>query len=44
MIQTCHYGVAMGNASQELKQYADAICEDINHDGVYCELKRLKLI
>lgn len=44
MIKTCHYGVAMGNASKELKQYADAICESIDDDGVYHELKRLKLI
>lgn len=44
MMKTCHYGVAMGNASKELKQYADAICESIDDDGVYHELKRLKLI
>lgn len=33
-------GVAMGNACEELKALADAVCEDVEHDGVYCELRR----
>lgn len=33
-------GVAMGNACEELKALADAVCEDVAHDGVYHELRR----
>lgn len=33
-------GVAMGNACDELKALADAVCEDVAHDGVYHELRR----
>ncbi|MEG0276331.1 MAG: HAD family hydrolase [Coprobacillus sp.] len=43
MIQACHYGVVMGNGSKELKKYASTICESVEDDGVYHELKRLKL-
>lgn len=32
--------VAMGNACEELKALADAVCEDVDHDGVYHELCR----
>lgn len=32
--------VAMGNACEELKALADAVCEDVAHDGVYRELCR----
>ena len=43
MIQACGHGVVMGNGSQELKQYGDAICESVQDDGIYHELKRLGL-
>ena len=33
----------MGNGSQELKQYGDAICESVQDDGIYHELKSLGL-
>lgn len=36
-------GVAMGNACEELKALADAVCEDVDHDGVCHELRRLGL-
>lgn len=44
MIQLCHIGVAMGNGSQELKKWADIVCETVQEDGVYHELKRQGLI
>ena len=43
MIQACGHGVVMGNGSQELKQYGDAICESVQDDGIYHELHRLGL-
>jgi len=44
MIKTCAYGVVMANGSQELKQYADTICESVQEDGIYHEFKRLGLM
>lgn len=44
MIQACQYSVVMGNGSSELKQYANAICESVQEDGVYHEMKRLGLL
>lgn len=44
MIKTCHHSVAMGNACEEIKQYASIICESVDDDGVYYELKRLEII
>lgn len=35
MLQTVGTGVAMGNASQDLKSVADAICGDVAEDGIY---------
>lgn len=43
MIQTCGRGVVMGNGSEELKPYGDAICESVQEDGIYHELHRLGL-
>lgn len=43
MIQACGRGVVMGNGSEELKQYGDAICESVQEDGIYHELHRLGL-
>lgn len=39
-IQAAGVGVAMGNACEELKALADAVCEDAARDGVYHELRR----
>lgn len=36
--------VAMGNACKELKQIANSICENVENDGIYYELKRMELI
>ena len=44
MIETAGIGVAMGNACEELKERADAVCEDVCADGVYYELNRLGLV
>lgn len=44
MMKTCHRSVAMGNACEEIKQYASAVCESVDNDGVYYELKRLEII
>lgn len=44
MIQTCGRGVAMGNANEGLKQVADSVCESVQEDGIYHELKRLGII
>lgn len=40
VLQAAGVGVAMGNACEELKALADAVCEDVAHDGVYHELRR----
>lgn len=44
MMKTCHHSVAMGNACEEIKHYASIVCESVDDDGVYYELKRLELI
>ncbi|MDO4467690.1 MAG: HAD family hydrolase [Bacillota bacterium] len=44
MIQTCARGVAMGNANPLLKEIADSVCESVQEDGIYHELKRLGII
>lgn len=35
---------AMGNACDELKKIADKVCESVENDGVYHEMKRMGLI
>lgn len=44
MIQTCEYGVVMDNGSIQLKEHASKICESVENDGVYHELRRLGLL
>ncbi|MFR7591812.1 MAG: Cof-type HAD-IIB family hydrolase [Longibaculum sp.] len=43
MIKVCQHAVVMENGVEELKQYASTICESVDEDGIYHELKRLKL-
>ena len=43
MLERAGRGVAMGNACDELKSLADAVCEDVSHDGVYHEFYRMGL-
>lgn len=44
MVEACHYSVVMDNGDDELKAIASAICESVEDDGIYHEMKRLKLI
>lgn len=44
MLQCVGYGVAMGNGTQEIKEIANYVTDDIHKDGVYKALKYLKLI
>ena len=41
MLQRAGIGVAMGNSCEELKALADVVCEDVAHDGVYRQLRRM---
>lgn len=43
MLRTAGVGIAMGNACEELKAIADRVCEDVAHDGVQRELRRMGL-
>lgn len=43
MLERAGVGVAMGNACDELKALADVVCEDVAHDGVSQELRRMGL-
>ena len=44
MIRMCGIGVAMGNATEELKAASDYITDGINDDGIYNALKHYGLI
>ncbi|MGX7072340.1 Cof-type HAD-IIB family hydrolase [Helcococcus kunzii] len=44
MIKFCEIGVAVGNASDPLKEVADYITDDIHHDGIYNALKHFNII
>lgn len=44
MIEMAGIGVAMGNGTDEIKQYADVITEALDQDGIYNELRRQGLI
>lgn len=44
MLKAVGMGVAMQNASMELKAEADAICDDVAHDGIYLYCKEHGLI
>lgn len=41
MLRCAGTGVAMGNACDELKDICDCVCEDVAHDGVYWQLRRM---
>lgn len=43
MLKKAGVAVAMGNACDELKALADIVCEDVEHDGVALELRRMGL-
>ena len=44
MIEMCGIGVAMGNALSRLKESADYVTDDIDHDGIYNALKHFGII
>lgn len=44
MFELCAYNVAMGNGGQEIKEAADYITDDVDHDGLYNAFKYLELI
>lgn len=44
LLEVVEHGVAMGNAIHALKEKAKSICEAVIEDGIYKELKRMKLI
>ncbi len=44
MFELVGHGVAMGNATEELKSVAQSVTEDLDHNGIYNECARLGLI
>lgn len=44
MIEYCKYGIAVGNAKEELKKIADEVTDDIANDGIYNSMKKHELI
>ncbi|MDF9867808.1 Cof subfamily protein (haloacid dehalogenase superfamily) [Bacilli bacterium PM5-3] len=44
MLKYVGFGVAMGNASIDVQEAADYVCEHINDEGVVNTLKKIKLI
>ena len=44
MIEYCKYGIAVGNAKEELKKVADEVTDDIASDGIYNSMKKHGLI
>ncbi|MGN1181850.1 MAG: Cof-type HAD-IIB family hydrolase [Faecalibacillus sp.] len=44
MLEYCQYGIAVGNAKQELKDIADEVCNDIADDGIYHSMKKHGLL
>lgn len=44
MLEHVQVGIAMGNASDEVKSHSDYVTDDIDHDGIYNALKKYKLI
>ena len=44
MLQAVGTGVAMGNASDDLKAVADVVCKDVSEDGIYWYCKEQGII
>ena len=44
MVQHCKVGVAMGNATDELKEVADYVTSDVNEDGLWNAFKEYGLV
>lgn len=43
-LKAAHTGIAMGNASEELKEIADYVTDDVQNDGIVSGLKHFRLI
>lgn len=44
MLQNVKYGIAMGNATEKLKEIAYSITEDVTRDGIYEALSKMNII
>lgn len=44
MVQYCNIGVAMGNASEELKEVADYVTTHVNEDGLWNAFEKYSLV
>ena len=44
MLKSVGLGVAMGNAKKQVKEIADYVTADNNHDGIYLALKHFNII
>jgi hydroxymethylpyrimidine pyrophosphatase-like HAD family hydrolase len=44
MLEYCAVGVAMGNASDDVKNMADLITDEVGNDGLAHAFRRLSLI
>ena len=44
MLKLVNIGIAMGNANDEVKEAADEVTDNIDHDGIYKALKKHHLI
>lgn len=44
MLQYCHYGIAMGNAKQQLKEIADEVTDSVINNGIYNSMKKHGLV
>lgn len=44
MLKAVGTGIAMGNAKEEVKAFADVICESVENDGIYYCCKNMGLI
>lgn len=44
MVKNCNIGIAMGNASEELKEIADYVTTEVEKDGIYNAMKHYELI
>lgn len=44
LLETVGTGMAMGNASEEVKRHANDVCLSVDQDGIYHYCKQQKLI
>lgn len=44
MLNNVAHGIAMGNGEEQLKQIAEYVCDDVDHDGIVETLRHYELI